>query len=620
MKKRQFSYIVYSLLLVISAFLVSAACVDVDGDGYGDYADSSCTHPYDDDCMDTEPSINPGATEVCDNMDNNCDGYIDDLAGCSTVVCGNKKCDTGETDVSCPADCYSADTSSSDACGDFICGLTEDEASCRQDCFDYSTICNLASAEWYSGNTIINDTIEGSTVKLVVKAEKIGSGALSECNDMPVELKIYEIDDNDHYTDVSTFNVNITSGKAEVNWPVVYEEESAETDAYNTIYPDYVLIGLFYYAGSLSENTESEKLFVVYPAGYSGPKTQETFSGDVSSTSVCGDDTCDSSETASSCPADCLVATDQPVGPCTIDSASWADEAGVKFDKIKEGSKVILSADVTDCDTSSIKFAFLEYDAEDTTLGEDDFLPDAVDASISGGKATAEWSAIYIGDEPDQTTGDTYPEYILFVIDSTNPDATPFLSDTAFIVYKEGQAVPDDVDIDQQVFDDVDTGQQAGAGAIGSQYRVGTGGRDPASDTEGEEEFTCGDGSCDITEDEETCPGDCANGTVGIIFFIFIFIILGGSGLSYYLWKRHKNKVAEAAKKAGGQDKDQAVQHVQPTEQPKSPFANDDQLKATMNFIKTARTQGISDEKIKEMLKNGNYNPQQIEYAFANMK
>ena len=46
-----------------------APCEDVDGDGYQDIACGG------NDCDDTDPSINPGATEECgDDVDNNCDG------------------------------------------------------------------------------------------------------------------------------------------------------------------------------------------------------------------------------------------------------------------------------------------------------------------------------------------------------------------------------------------------------------------------------------------------------------------------------------------------------------------------------------------------------------------
>jgi hypothetical protein len=60
--------------------------VDADGDGFGDALDlgtNSCTPiagsvTNADDCDDTNNQINPSATEVCDGIDNNCDGNIDE--------------------------------------------------------------------------------------------------------------------------------------------------------------------------------------------------------------------------------------------------------------------------------------------------------------------------------------------------------------------------------------------------------------------------------------------------------------------------------------------------------------------------------------------------------------
>ncbi len=57
------------------------ACVDNDGDGYGNPASISCTHPEldcDDDPV-TGPNVNPGEEEFClDGLDNNCNGDIDE--------------------------------------------------------------------------------------------------------------------------------------------------------------------------------------------------------------------------------------------------------------------------------------------------------------------------------------------------------------------------------------------------------------------------------------------------------------------------------------------------------------------------------------------------------------
>ena len=58
---------------------------DVDGDSYGDAASSMevCDQPDgfvtdDTDCDDADPTTSPGADELCDSRDNNCDGIVDD--------------------------------------------------------------------------------------------------------------------------------------------------------------------------------------------------------------------------------------------------------------------------------------------------------------------------------------------------------------------------------------------------------------------------------------------------------------------------------------------------------------------------------------------------------------
>ncbi len=65
---------------------------DSDGDGYGDPAQtvSACTVPSDasannDDCNDGSPAAHPGAVEVCDGIDNDCDATVD---GVSAVDAG----------------------------------------------------------------------------------------------------------------------------------------------------------------------------------------------------------------------------------------------------------------------------------------------------------------------------------------------------------------------------------------------------------------------------------------------------------------------------------------------------------------------------------------------------
>jgi hypothetical protein len=57
-------------------------CTDNDGDGYGNPGSASCANGAATDCNDADPSVNPGAVEVCgDGKDNDCDGQMDE--GCA---------------------------------------------------------------------------------------------------------------------------------------------------------------------------------------------------------------------------------------------------------------------------------------------------------------------------------------------------------------------------------------------------------------------------------------------------------------------------------------------------------------------------------------------------------
>jgi streptogramin lyase len=67
--------------------------VDMDGDGWGAlqpvclcWANAQYTTKNGGDCKDNDPAINPAAPEECDNIDNNCNGEVDEGVGSS---CGN---------------------------------------------------------------------------------------------------------------------------------------------------------------------------------------------------------------------------------------------------------------------------------------------------------------------------------------------------------------------------------------------------------------------------------------------------------------------------------------------------------------------------------------------------
>jgi hypothetical protein len=64
----------------VSVFLnAKETCSDVDGDGYGAPAHPSCAFS-EEDCDDENPDINPGASELCNGLDDDCDGGTADGA------------------------------------------------------------------------------------------------------------------------------------------------------------------------------------------------------------------------------------------------------------------------------------------------------------------------------------------------------------------------------------------------------------------------------------------------------------------------------------------------------------------------------------------------------------
>ncbi|MBK7440370.1 MAG: T9SS type A sorting domain-containing protein [Bacteroidetes bacterium] len=116
---------------------------DADGDGYGDAASTTmaCEAPEGytadaTDCNDADAAVNPGATEVCNGIDDNCDGNIDEGVQ-STFYAdadGDGYGDAGSTTMACEApegyvsdatDCNDGDASVNPA-GTEVCNGIDD--------------------------------------------------------------------------------------------------------------------------------------------------------------------------------------------------------------------------------------------------------------------------------------------------------------------------------------------------------------------------------------------------------------------------------------------------------------------------------------------------------------
>ena len=96
--------------------------VDQDGDGYGVTSSGLClcapskTHTalVGGDCEDTSGTINPGNTELCDGIDNDCSGITDD--GSANSTCKSGSCVNGSCGSTCPSGSLDLNGSASDGC------------------------------------------------------------------------------------------------------------------------------------------------------------------------------------------------------------------------------------------------------------------------------------------------------------------------------------------------------------------------------------------------------------------------------------------------------------------------------------------------------------------------
>lgn len=104
-------------------------CADVDQDNYGDigYCLTTCEAPYDffslppTDCNNNSPQINPGAVEVCDGIDNNCNSSIDEGnpgGGMACSASGAGQCAVGTTYCSSGALMCQSGEPSAELCDD----------------------------------------------------------------------------------------------------------------------------------------------------------------------------------------------------------------------------------------------------------------------------------------------------------------------------------------------------------------------------------------------------------------------------------------------------------------------------------------------------------------------
>jgi PKD repeat protein len=184
---------------------------DADGDGYGVTGDTKClcapSGDYDvtigGDCDDTNASVYPGATEVCNGIDDDCDDQIDeeDASGCTTYykdadgdgygVTGDRKClcaPSGDYNVTIGGDCDDTDADANpdaeEACDDGKDNDCDEDVDCDDSDCSEDDACKLG---------IINGVV-------FYDADGDGEKDPSESGIAGVTVELYE-DDGDEVFD-----------------------------------------------------------------------------------------------------------------------------------------------------------------------------------------------------------------------------------------------------------------------------------------------------------------------------------------------------------------------------------------------------------------------------------
>ncbi|MFZ5906445.1 MAG: cohesin domain-containing protein, partial [Nitrospirota bacterium] len=112
---------------------INGGCADNDSDGYGVCPDcgvaSGCTYDGDD-CDDTNNAVNPGATEICNNVDDDCDIVVDEDANGDPLTrpttCGVGACESTGTET-CTSGVWGNDTCTPGTPGTEVCNNIDDD-------------------------------------------------------------------------------------------------------------------------------------------------------------------------------------------------------------------------------------------------------------------------------------------------------------------------------------------------------------------------------------------------------------------------------------------------------------------------------------------------------------
>ncbi len=120
--------------------------IDADGDGYSPGTCKTGSSAKGGDCNDTKKDVYPGANEVCDELDNNCDGKVDE--GVTTIQC------YPDPDRDAFPNLDGKPVGACTKCPDFTVAVTDPTDRTKQDCWDDPA---TSGEDVFPGNTNFYD-------------------------------------------------------------------------------------------------------------------------------------------------------------------------------------------------------------------------------------------------------------------------------------------------------------------------------------------------------------------------------------------------------------------------------------------------------------------------------